>query len=202
MKTLIPLLIYMTLNTLNAQHQVPKSIEQEAEIALSHYSELDSVDIEFRFKKSIKKSTMQAQPVLWSLFKSRKKRKYLVLISKKFKISGKEFKTKDIPKKTLIGWLGHELGHIMDYRERSSLNLIWFGIKYSLSDSFIKEAERAADSYAVTNGMEEYILETKDFILNKAEISEKYKERIKKYYLSPDEIMLLVQERDAKVPPL
>lgn len=202
MKLIIPFILFMTLHTGNAQHQIPKSIENEAKIALSHYPELDSVDIEFRFKKNIKKSTMQAQPVFWSLFKSRKKRKYLVLINRKFKISGEEFKTKDIPQSILIGWLGHELGHIMDYRNRSSLNLIWFGIKYTLSDSFIKEAERAADSYAVSSGMEEYILETKNFILNKAEISEEYKERIKKYYLSPDEIMLLVQERDAKVPPL
>jgi hypothetical protein len=192
----------MNLYALNARHKIPKSIKKEAETALSYYPELGGVAIEFRFKKNIKKSTMQAQPVFWSLFKSRKKRKYLVLISKKFNISGKEFKTKDIPKNILIGWLGHELGHIMDYRERSSLNLFWFGIKYTLSDSFIKEAERAADFYAVSNGMEEYILETKDFILKKANISKKYKERIKKYYLSADEIMLLVQERDSKLPPL
>ena len=96
----------------------------------------------------------------------------------------------------MIGWLGHELGHVMDYRNRSSLNLIWFGIKYKLSDNHIKEAEIAADSFAIQKDMENYLLDTKNFILNKTNLSESYKARIKKYYLSPDEIMLLVEERD------
>ena len=139
---------------------------------------------------------MLAQPEFWSLFRSKKHRNYKILISKKIVISGKEFCTKDIPRDVMIGWLGHELGHVMDYYERSSLNLIWFGIKYTFSSSFMKKAERTADTHAVHHGMEKYILRTKDFILNNAEINEVYKTRIIKYYLSPEEIMLLVNERD------
>jgi hypothetical protein len=44
--------------------------------------------------------------------------------------------------------------------------------------------------------MENYILKTKDFILNNADVSQTYKNRIKKYYLSPEEIMELIAERD------
>ncbi len=182
---------------LNAQHVVPDSIKEEARIALSYYPRLKDTPITFKFKKNIKKSTMQAQPVFWSFFKSRKKRKYVVLISEKIKISGREFLTKDVPKDIMIGWLGHELGHIMDYHERSSLNLAWFGIKYTFSGSYLKEAERAADTYAVSHGMAPFILETKSFILDNAKIQEKYKERIKKFYLSPEEIMAMVHEKGA-----
>lgn len=64
----------------------------------------------------------------------------------------------------MIGWIGHELGHVMDYQERSGLNLLVFGIKYLTSNGFIKEAERAADTFAVNHGMSDYILATKDFI--------------------------------------
>ena len=53
-----------------------------------------------------------------------------------------------------------------------------------------------ADSFAVKHKMESYILKTKDFILNNADISEVYKKRIKRYYLSPEEIMVLVEERN------
>jgi hypothetical protein len=182
---------------LNAQHVVPHSIKEEARIALSHYPILKETPITFKFKKNIKKSTMQAQPVFWSIFKSRKKRKYVVLISEKIKISGKEFLTKDVPKDIMIGWLGHELGHIMDYHDRSSIDLIWFGLKYTFSGSYLKEAERAADTYAVSHGMAPYILETKNFILDHAEIQEKYKKRIRKFYLSPEEIMAMVEEEEA-----
>jgi len=190
----------MSVQKINAQHIIPESINKEARAALLYYPNLKNTHIEFRFKENIRKSTMLAQPVFWSLFKSRKKRKYLVLLSENIQISGKEFKTTDIDSEILIGWLGHELGHITDYKHRSSLNLIWFGVKYSLSSSYIKEAERAADSYAVAAGMEDYILKTKYFILNNAEIEESYKDRIKKYYLSPDEIMSIVEEREAETP--
>ena len=187
----------MTQIALTAQHIVPSSIQEEAQIALSHYPKLADTPITFKFKKDIKKSTMLAQPVPSSLFGSRKKRKYVILISERIKISGKEYLTKDVPKNIMIGWLGHELGHIMDYQNRSSLNLAWFGIKYTFSRSYLKEAERAADTYAVISGMGAYIVETKNFILDNAEIQEKYKARIRKFYLSPEEIMVMVEEREA-----
>ena len=192
----ITLFLLMAQIALNAQHVVPESIEEEARIALSHYPALENTPITFKFKKNIKKSTMQAQPVFSSLFKTRKKRKYVVRISEKIKISGKEFLTKDVPKDIMIGWLGHELGHIMDYHDRSSLNLFWFGARYLFSGSYLKEAERAADTYAVSHGMAPYILKTKGFILNNAEIQEKYKARIRKFYLSPEEIMAMVEEKE------
>ena len=179
-------------------HVIPESIKDEVTTALSYYPELKNTKIEFRFKKNIKKSTMQARPKFGSFFKSKKNREYVILISEKFKITGKEFSTRDIPKDIFIGWIGHELGHIMDYESRSKTNLIGFGVKYLFSDNHIVEAERAADRYAVQHNMEKYILKTKDFILNNADISETYKNRIKKYYLSPEEIMELIAERDAE----
>lgn len=180
---------------MNAQHKIPKSIESEALKALSFYPELSECNIEIRFKRNIKKSTMQARPTFQSFFKKRSNRNYVILISETFKISDKEFTTKDIPSNILIGWIGHELGHIMDYQNRTKLNLLSFGIKYLFSERFIVEAERAADTYAVAQGMEKYILATKNFILNHSDIAASYKDRIKKYYLSPEEIMVLVEER-------
>ncbi|WP_235843255.1 hypothetical protein [Maribacter hydrothermalis] len=192
----IILLLLMAKTPAFSQNVIPESIKDEIKIALTYYPNLQNNPIEFKFRKNIKKSTMLAQPDFWSLFKSKKKRKYKVLISEKIVIAGNAFATKDIPKDVMIGWIGHELGHIVDYKNRSSLNLIWFGIKYTFSDSYIKEAERAADTHAVNHGMESYILATKNFILNNADINESYKLRIRKYYLSPEEIMVLINERN------
>lgn len=63
------------------------------------------------------------------------------------------------------------------------------------SHKSIKEAERTADTFAVAHGMAKYILATKDFILNNASIAQHYKARIIKYYLSPEEIMELVNQQ-------
>ncbi|MCK7590086.1 hypothetical protein M0G43_05845 [Subsaxibacter sp. CAU 1640] len=188
----------MTLHSAFAQ-EFPEIIENEIITALDYYPELKDTHIEFRFKKNIKKSTMQARPTFGSFFRSRKNRKYVILISETFKISEKRFLTTEIPSRILVGWIGHELGHIVDYQDRSKTNLIWFGLKYLFSDNHIVEAERAADTYAVSHGMESYILETKKFILNHADITPTYKSRIQKYYLSPEEIMDLVNDRDKAV---
>ena len=174
--------------------EIPDVLAQEIKVALSYYPELAETPIAFRFKKDIKKSTMQAQPAFSSLLNPREKRKYFVFISEKIQIETESFKITDIPSDVLIGWIGHELGHIMDYKNRSSLGLVWFGLKYLYFPKFIREAERAADTFAVSHGMGKYILVTKDFILNHAHISAKYKARIKRLYLSPEEIMLLINE--------
>ncbi|MDO7172340.1 hypothetical protein [Mariniflexile sp. AS56] len=183
---------------MNAQHTYPESIANEVETALSHYPELANVVIDFKFKNKIKKSTMQAQPNFSSVLCAKSKRTYRILISKSFRIGEMVYDTKNIPSTVLIGWLGHELGHIMDYQHRSGLNLIGFGLGYLFSEKSMKKAERSADTFAVIHGMEKYILATKNFILHEAGFSDIYINRIKRFYLSPEEIMILVKEREEK----
>jgi len=173
---------------------VPDTIWREAYVALSHYPELKDTPIEFRFKKNIKKSFMQAQPKVSGLFKNRKNRSYLIFINEKFTIEDEVFDITSVPSDVLIGWIGHELGHIMDYRERSAADLVWFGIKYVTSKNYIREAERAADTYAVNHGLGENIIATKNFIINHSKLSDSYKSRIEDLYLSPEEIMVLINE--------
>lgn len=174
---------------------IPKSIEKEALTALSYYPELKDTEITFKFKDHIKKSTMQAQPTVGSFFKSKENRGYIILISRKIQIDGEHFSINDIPSDVIIGWLGHELGHVMDYRERSNMGMLIFGMKYLFSSGHIKEVERAADTFAIQHGMGDYILMTKNFILDHASISEKYKAKLRRLYMSPEEVMHLINDQ-------
>ena len=181
---------------------IPEIILDEAIVALSHYPELEDVKIEFRYKKNIKKSFMQAQPKPAHLFKNKKDLTYYVFMSSKFLIQDEEFPLGEIPSEVLIGWLGHELGHIIDYRDRSAMELLRFGARYITSDKFIKKAERAADTYAINHGMGDYIFATKDFILNHSDLADSYKERKARLYLSLKEILMLansVEEESEEV---
>ncbi len=173
---------------------VPDIIWRETYVALSHYPELKNTPIEIRFKKNIKKSFMQAQPKVNGLLKNRKNRSYFIFISEEFTIEDEKFDVTTVPSDVLIGWIGHELGHIMDYRDRSAADLVWFGVKYITSKNYIREAERAADTYAVNHGLGEYIIATKDFIINHSKLSNTYKNRIKDLYLSQEEIMVLIDK--------
>lgn len=58
-------------NTSLSHKKIPETIRSQAQEALSFYPELKEVPIEFRFKKKIKKSTMQAQPKFSSLCKNK-----------------------------------------------------------------------------------------------------------------------------------
>lgn len=190
-------LIMKSKKEMNSTHKIiPESIQKEVKIALSHYPELKDTAIEFKFKNSIKKSTMQAQPTFGSIFKNRKNRKYKILISKKFHIENKEFDIEDVESEVLIGWFGHELGHIVDYSRHTTIGMLIFGLKYLFSKKHLKEVERTADVIAVKHGMSDYILATKDFILNNVHISPAYKARIIKLYMSPEEIMEIVNSKE------
>lgn len=170
----------------------PEGIMEEAEKALSFYPELYNTEVEFKFNDMVRKNFMQAQPKWKSMLQSKKNRSFIVLISKKFKVEHKVFTVDEIPKDVLVGWLGHELGHVMDYRDRSTIGMIIFGIKYLYSKSHLKEVERAADDYAVQHGMGNYILKTKNFILNHTSLSDQYKNHMRQFYLSPEEIVELI----------
>lgn len=203
---MIPLL-YLSFSMVPAQSVnlenkiIPEQIKEEAIKALSFYPELWNTPIEFKFKENIKKSTMQAQPRFASFFKSRENREYLILISKKIQIEDEEFTMGDIPSDVKVGWLGHELGHIMDYRDRTNVGLIILGIRYLFSQKSIRKIERTADTYAIMHGMGDYIVKTKNFILDHAYISEKYKSRIRRLYISPEEVMELINEHKVEEDP-
>ncbi|KQC34173.1 hypothetical protein AAU57_13140 [Nonlabens sp. YIK11] len=171
---------------------VPENIRKEAEMAMSFYPELADTEVEFKYNNMVRKNFMQAQPKWKSLFSSRKNRAYIILISKKFKVENNYFTIDEIPDDVLTGWLGHELGHVMDYRSRSTIGMIFFGLKYLYSKAHIKEVERAADDYAVKHGMGDYILKTKNFILNHTSLSDSYKNHMRQFYLSPEEITDLI----------
>jgi len=198
--TFIKSILYFTLSMISTQNInldnkiIPENIKKEVIEAISYYSELYDTAIEFKFKNNIKKSTMQAQPRFASFFKSKENREYVILISRNIQIEGEQFTIDDIPSDVIIGWIGHELGHVMDYRNRTNVGMLIFGLKYLFSSAHIKEVERAADTYAIAHGMGDYILKTKNFILDNANLSEKYKDRIRRLYISPEEVMELINK--------
>ena len=183
----------MTSEKVIFKENVPEKIKKMALKAISFYPELQNHTIEFAINSNIRKSVMQAQPKFVSMFGSGK-RTYLIKISRYFKLKGVKTPIEDLPEGVLLGWIGHELGHIMDYTSKNTWSLILFGIGYLTSKGFIISAERAADTYAVNHGLGEYILLTKDFILNQAGMNPRYLDRINRLYLPPEEVMMMMED--------
>ncbi|MEZ0609079.1 hypothetical protein ACAW74_11215 [Fibrella sp. WM1] len=181
------------------QHKhIPAIIEKNVLTALSFYPELADTVIHFEFKQYIKSSVMLAQPVFNSLLGSRQNRSYRIYISALFRLTHTAIPIHQLPDEIMIGWIGHELGHIMDYKQRSNLGMVRFGLSYLLSPRYVKEAEQLADGYAVRHGLGHYLIATKRFILDHTELPQRYKDKIARLYVSPEEITEQVRRLEAE----
>lgn len=186
------------LNAFKSHKEIPKVIETNVLKALSYYPELKQVNIRFVFKQHINKSVMQARPIALTLLRKKEKRVYQINISALFQLTNTAIPIHHLPDEVMIGWIGHELGHIMDYEQRSTWSIIGFGIAYLFSNKFIQKAERTADTFAVEHGIGRYIIHTKRFILGNADIPQTYKDRISRLYSSPDAIVDQIKELEEK----
>ncbi|WP_228527882.1 hypothetical protein [Pararhodonellum marinum] len=174
---------------------IPDEIRDVALKALSHFPELKEVHIEFKYIHNIKGSVMQAQPRLGSLLlKSKKNRNYRIKISRNLQLIDGQIPIEEVPESALLGWLGHELGHVMDYLNRGSIGMMAFGTKYYMSHKHLSEAEFAADRYAVNAGLGNEIVAVKNYILNHKRLPQAYKQKIRSLYPTPGEILSLVEE--------
>lgn len=193
----------VTTNTLarfGPNKEIPALLQEEILLSLSFYPELLNTSIKFTIvEPAIRSSVMQAQPELKTMFKFRGQRGYVIRISHYFRGDDVSVPIETIPQNILIGWIGHELGHIMDYLDRNAFQMARFGIGYVFSRKYLSHAERRADLFAISHGLGGNIVATKNFILDHAHLPERYKAKIRRLYLSPEETMRLIEEYKERV---
>jgi len=167
---------------------------------LATYPELQGRKIYLR-KLAMKRSTMRAQPVINRYFFRRATRHYRVDFSDHMDVT-EHVLVQKLPRAVVVGWFAHELGHIVDYLNRPVLGMISFGLGYALWSRYMRKAERVADTIAVNHGFGAEIRATKHYLLDHATLPPHYKERLKKYYLSADELegLILAWEREREEP--
>lgn len=174
---------------------IPAVIAEEVEAALSYYPSLADTRIEFVFKDNINNSFMVAQPKWYGVFQGKNKRSYVIKMGREFQLNDNQsVPIEDLPENVLEGWIAHELGHIMDYKDRSGIALIGFGIRYITSKNYLINAEQMADIYAIDHGLGDFLISTKHFILDHDDIPSQYKKRIKRFYMSPEMVVQLIEE--------
>jgi len=170
-----------TKNKLKVVHCDSERLNNLFASTLDHYV-FDSVK-EIRFKQdALKSSTMQAQPVftLNSVFRG----PHIYRIRFSLRVRGSDsLLIEELPDDVIIGWFAHELGHVVDYSNYSFLGMLGFGLRYLFSSSFRKKIEHRADQIAIEHGFHEEILATKKFLFTHDLIDDKYRKKMKKYYM-------------------
>ncbi|MCK4661842.1 MAG: hypothetical protein KAT68_03170 [Bacteroidales bacterium] len=167
---------------------LPDSFKIQTYFAISHYPELVNTKIIFREKKI--RTTMATRPRFDFIFKKRNKRTYIIYINNSSKkINGAIIS--EVPFNAQVGVIGHEFAHILDFSNKNGIRILGNGIGY-LFKKFKIKLEYQTDSTTIAHGLGWQVYDFSDYILNRAEIPEKYINYKKKIYMSPNEIKKII----------
>ena len=154
---------------------------------LRHF--IDSMADKLRCSIAVKEcsisTTMNARPVLLSLFSKRSKRKYIIRINNRSDFKGA--KLHEVPLDAKVGLWYHELMHIKDYQSRSFWGILKRGIQY-LSIKGKRVFENEIDRMVINDGYGKYLYQWSHYSMNASNISEKYKAFKSAIYLTPQQI--------------
>lgn len=181
-------------DSLNLIHMESKDIIPEYKLvtllALSYYPEL--ADTRIVFKRSKINTTLNARPTTFSLiFRSRKKRKYVIRINKQQKDSVIYFD--HVPFNARIGLLGHEFAHLEDYNNRNFGQIISRLMAYSNKKSKA-QFEKEIDQLTIKKGLGWQLYDWSDYVLNKSNAYASYKNFKRMTYLTPEAIRHIIIE--------
>ena len=185
--------LVQTLESLRERYGYDKQILSEYElsflVALSHFPELDSSQIHFKYTKI--KTTLNARPTVGSLlFRSRKKRKYIIRVNSNLEDS--LVVLKDVPFNARVGLFAHELCHFADYTERSFFGVL--GRMFSYASKRGKEKfEKEIDSMTIARGFGWQLYDWSYYVLNDSKGTAGYREFKRTVYLEPKEIQAIIE---------
>lgn len=176
-----------------------KGYESQVLIALSHYPELKDTRIKFRF---IKYGTpLTARPtVLSTIFRSAKKRTYLITIAKDTDPRWSPILLHHLPYNAQIGVLGHEIAHVADFSRHSFWGMlqVLFG---NLSKSFMDGLEYNTDLITIQHGLgyqllawSTYVRQVLQFETEAAPVTKEINS--KERYMSPATIRRYMEEEE------
>jgi len=184
---------YVKLNELKAKYGHNKSFIKELElaslIALSYFPELSETSI--KFKRTNIKTTMATRPSLGSLFKSKANRDYIIYVDNKI-VNHEGILVDEVPFNALVGLIGHEYQHILDYKKMSALQIIALGPKYCFK-KFKRQFENQTDKAIINRGLGSQLMDWAEYSMHECSASEKYKNFKRENYLSKDDIIHLMK---------
>jgi len=174
------------IDTLRSQFSNNKFLYEKYElqilIALSFYPELKHTTISFRRREL--KTTMVARPKGIEVFRGKGKRHYIIYIND---FPSAKVSPDSVSFNAQVGVIGHELAHVVDYEQISSLKMLFVGFSY-LNKKFRAKFERATDLRTINHGLLWQCYDFALYVHNSKNAPAEYITYKKKFYMSPKEI--------------
>ena len=162
-----------------------KKLELAFYVALNRYPELHHRSITVKLKSI--SSTMQAQPTPNFIVKRKNKRAYRIFVNDNPELTGINYQ--DLSFNALVGWIGHEFAHLIDYSSMNNRELLGFIAAYVFDKREMRKTERQADKETIKRGLGIQFLDGVAFFEKNTKVSKRYRKRKKKNYLSEEEII-------------
>ena len=89
----------------------------------------------------------------------------------------------------LVGWIGHEFAHLIDYSSMNNRELLGFIAAQVFDKREMRKTERQADKETIKRGLGIQLLDGVAFFEKNTNVSKRYRKRKKKNYLSEEEII-------------
>lgn len=173
------------------KHQIYSPHEKAMAYALLAYPQLKDAKIEFH--RSSTSAPLESNFKWSSLFNSKANRVYRVFINTSKNTEFDPVLLKNLPLNAQVGILAHELGHVAYYDQRSTWEILAFGIKYFLNPSFRAKHEQSTDLMPLYQGLGWQIHEYAHYVRNSPDckaLYEKYgREFIDTYYLNDQRLL-------------
>jgi predicted SprT family Zn-dependent metalloprotease len=140
---------------------IPSRYDLPILIALSYYPELKNTKIEFRIRK--KSSPLMVRPsVAGAIFRSAKKRKYIVFISSSAARVDSVL-MHNLPLDAQIGVIGHELAHVSFFLDQGRLRMLRVALG-NFSRRYLDRIEFETDRSAIDHGLGYQLLCWSEFV--------------------------------------
>jgi len=180
------LIMSQQIDTLRSQFNYNKFFYEKYElqtlIALSYFPELKNTTISFKRREL--RTTMAARPKGIEVFREKGKRGYIIYIND---FPSAKISPDSISFNAQIGVIGHELAHLVDYEQTSSLKMLIVGFSY-LNKKFRTKFERATDLRTINHGLLWQCYDFALYVHNSSIAPTEYINYKKKFYMSPEEI--------------
>jgi hypothetical protein len=162
--------------------------------ALEAYPELINSRITLREAKI--KTTANARPTLGSLLFRKRANRHCVI---RMNVSQKPGKIlfAQLDTSARIGLFGHEIGHLYDYHTRRSGKVLARGFSY-FGKSSKARFEKEIDQLTIQRGLGIPLYAFSHYVLYQSDAPESYKEFKRTIYLTPEEILELIQQMESK----
>jgi hypothetical protein len=132
--------------------RIPAGYEKIMLYTLSYFPELKDHKIQFRIRNH--GAPIAARPAWGDLFRSAKKRTYMILIRSNPEA---RFQYDKAPIPGQIGILGHELCHVVEFSRKTSIDLVGIGINH-ISKRYMDRFEFFTDSLCIEKGLGYYLM--------------------------------------------